>query len=284
MLSIPQAEPTPESSDPTRENNVVLAEDSWTIGVLLSLVYPIDCEFSDEISFGKLANLLSVAEKYQIDYAAKQIENALLARVMLGAKEALQVYAIGSAFDNKRLIKEGSKGCLRASAAELFDVNDERPSTGKAKGSKGNTQIGNQVTGTGIGDENPPSINNVLRLMNGQDYHRLHMAHRQRSREAKALVSSLRDGPFQVFKYSGSNSSTSTCKACSLDIRERYVTLALAELDASGPTSKRIVSQDFLASCVSDRNCGDCCKLLLMWNLETFAKLKQKIDALPDSI
>jgi len=283
MFAMPQPQPgsSRDGQITAAKNEVVLTENSWTMGTLLSSIYPVSYQLPTTMALGKLFNLLVAAHKYEIEYAIEQIENALLSRATRNAKEALQIYAIGSALGNEKLVKQASKSCLRCAPIDLFEMEDDPI-----------LAIIDKIANPNFEEENYLSLSYLLRRMSGWDYHRLLRLYRKRMREAKKILSQCFDGTIvpSTFTFRSLSSGGHYCGNHSGNgsIGQIYKEYAMAELEKSGPTSDIIFSHSFLISCLqsnhSKKNCGECCKALLLDNSSVLTELKRRIDALPDSI
>jgi hypothetical protein len=281
MFTIPRPQTSIFTPSPPSENDVGLTEDSWTMGLLLSLIYPLPYELPDKLALDKLFSLLTVAGKYDLRFAATQIEMALLSRAMGDAKEALQIYAIGSSMGNEKLLKEASRGCLKCTPKDLFEL-DNFASVGQPVQNAYPGLFGNAVFRL-TEDDSSTSMAYLLRKTSAWEYHRLISLYRKRTREAKEIISSIPRGKDAGgFQYQNRYLKLS-CDRCSGDVGSKWKIRAEAELEASGPTSERIFSREFFSSCI-ENNCETCCKAILHDNAPFFDELKKRIDALPDSV
>jgi hypothetical protein len=63
MFTIPQPQTSGFMPSAPSENEVVVTEDSWTMGILLSLIYPASYELPNTLALSRLFNLLTAAKK-----------------------------------------------------------------------------------------------------------------------------------------------------------------------------------------------------------------------------
>jgi hypothetical protein len=204
---------------------------------------------------------------------------------MGNAKEALQIYAIGSSIGNEKLVKQASRGCLRCTPKDLFELDDATTIRQPASGVH-STFFGSGAFRPSTEDDTSTSMAYLLRRMSAWEYHRLLSLYRKRTRGAKSIISSVQVGAQGSFTYQNNGYPLThgvKCGQCLGDVATKWKTRAEVELELSGPTSERIFSREFFSACI-EKNCDRCCKAIFHDNAQFFDNLKKKIDALPDSV
>jgi hypothetical protein len=236
MLSLPQS---------NAANNVVtISENSTTMKILLSFIYP--KPYEPNFTLEEITNLLIVSEKYEFDFVRRQIMDSLLKRLLQTPCEALYIYSIGARFGMNELVQEASITFLKCSPG-MFSLEP----LGKPEGLKVH-----------------------LSGMTAWDYHRLFRFYLFRLKKAQEFIRASKfPGPIQFCSRTYSAFS-------SQDVWAQFKEKAIAELEKSGPTSDHIFENDFVLSC-GEGLCLHCCQFFVVGTRNALKDLKKKIDGLP---
>jgi len=225
MFSIPQpvSIPTFETPPTPGTNCVRITEDSKTMAILLSLVYPLPLPStstsanesedilthlaSPQTSLHTLARLLSLSHKYIIPLATSKLTTILLQRAFTNPREeALKVYAIGCRYDMPELIKGGVRATWCVGEGGLLDLDglDSRRGGKNPEGTvmHDQTEMHDEDAESEIeGEDAAPRLSNrptrtvsrpppddILMQISAWDYQRLVRLHRLRSTYIKSLI------------------------------------------------------------------------------------------------
>lgn len=278
MFSVPQ--PSQTTNEPDRLiKSVKLSEPSSTIHPLLSLIYPIPYEIQSEFTLVILYDLIHASEKYDMKTAQSKIVQRILAIANQDTSKALQAFAIGSSLQIRELIAGASKASLKCRPEQIFEFNPAHRN--QSQFSKAELSIAKAI----------------LLQTTAWDYFRLAGLYNYRLNKVKVLIRSCEQQlPTRwIERERGVYNQRCNCTqtdATETDIAARFVLMASAEVDRTGPLTQLIFTIDFIKKCY-EYYCEFCCqRVFIVGNDEgrigdffrTLDQLKREIDSLPAEI
>jgi hypothetical protein len=236
MLSVPQ--PQASASEDSDDPVVNITENAATMCPILSLIYPmpVDDDAFKTSDLARLARLLEVSIKYDIQVAINKFSSILSEQVCKSQQEdeILRIYAVGCVLRIEKIRAAGLRACLKFSRNLLSKSHQLIPN---------NTFI-RQLDALESEQEEKIALNRILEQFNTKDYFKLLQHHDDKTEVVKNFI--------QAVPLIGQ------CPNCGSPDYPKSVARAFSwTVDTRGPDIDRLFSLDNISS-ITPFSCGGC--------------------------